>query len=153
VTSPSADFLGYVCWNIDDTDVGQRLEEMAPNVDYLSPKLDPSAFQFGIPGYSEPAAHPYEIVNRSLATARLRLNVSAKRFRPWLQSLRDYGFDRRAFAAVEVAAQIKAATDFGSDGWMLRNPPNDYGLAELGTSGDGDTEPQASALASSLSCS
>jgi hypothetical protein len=47
------------------------------------------------------------------------LKIPPKRFRPWLQTFRDYAFDRRVFASAEVKAQIRAATDFGSAGWML----------------------------------
>lgn len=123
----AVDIFGYVCWNLDDTGIGQRLEEIAPDVDYLSPMLYPSGFQFGIPGYRNPVAHSYEIVRQSLDQAQERLKISPKRFRPWLQAFRDYAFDRRLFDATEVAAQIRAAKDFGSDGWMLWNPHNVYG--------------------------
>jgi hypothetical protein len=123
----AADIFGYVCWNLNDTGIGQRLEEIRPLVDYISPMLYPSGFQFGIPGYPNPVAHPYEVVRLSLERARARLGVAPVRFRPWLQAFKDYAFDRRTFAAGEVAAQIRAAADFGSDGWMLWNPRNTYG--------------------------
>lgn len=129
----AADVFGYVCWNINDTGIGQTLDAVAPNVDYVSPMLYPSGFQFGIPGYSNPVSNPYAIVYLSLARARLRLNISPKRFRPWLQAFTDYAFDHRRFDASEVAAQVKATTDFGSDGWMLWNPRNDYNNALLAT--------------------
>lgn len=135
----AADIFGYVCWNSDDSGIGQRLDTVVQNVDYLSPMLYPSGFQFGIPGFRDPVSHPYEIVYRSLETARARLGVSPKRFRPWLQAFRDYAFDRRAFGAAEVKAQISAAMDFGSDGWMLWNPGNKYdgaGLVALGRDGE-----------------
>ena len=122
----SADIFGYVCWNTDDTGIGQRLDVIAPNVDYMSPMLYPSGFQFGIPGYVDPVLHPYEIVHASLVKAQERMHISPKRFRPWLQAFKDYAFDHRKFDAPEVAAQIKAANDFGSDGWLLWNPRNDY---------------------------
>ena len=48
------------------------------------------------------------------------------RFRPWLQAFRDYAFDRRHFKAKEVSAQIDAARDFGSNGYMLWNASNRY---------------------------
>ena len=38
----AADIFGYVTWNLDDTHIGQRLEELAPIVDYISPMLYPS---------------------------------------------------------------------------------------------------------------
>jgi hypothetical protein len=49
------DIFGYVCWNPDDTRIGQQLERIADVVDYISPMLYPSSFQFGIPGYRNPA--------------------------------------------------------------------------------------------------
>jgi len=47
----AADIFGYVCWNPNDTCVGQKLETLAPLVDYIWPMLYPSGFRFGIPGY------------------------------------------------------------------------------------------------------
>jgi len=105
---------------------------MIGHVDYLSPMLYPSGFQFGIPGVRNPVANSYAVVRQSLGEAQARLKVSPKRFRPWLQAFRDYAFDRRLFDAHEVAEQIRAAADFGSDGWMLWNPHNTYSGAGLG---------------------
>jgi hypothetical protein len=145
----AVDIFGYVCWNLDDTGIGQRLEEIAPHVDYLSPMLYPSGFQFGIPGYRNPVAHPYEVVRLSLEQARARLRISPKRFRPWLQAFRDYAFDRRVFDAAEVTAQIRAVTDFGSDGWMLWNPHNTYGGAGLAGSPTGTSDGRIASSGSS----
>jgi len=122
----AADIFGYVCWNLDDTGIGQRLDQLAPYLDYLSPMLYPSGFHVGIPGIRDPVAHPYEIVYRSLARAKERTGLPGVRFRPWLQAFRDYAFDHRPFTGKEIGLQIKAATDFGSNGWMLWNPSNVY---------------------------
>jgi hypothetical protein len=122
----AADIFGYVCWNFNDTTIGQRLEDLAPLVDYLSPMLYPSGFQYGIPGYRIPVAHPREIVYLSLKRAKERTHLLSIRFRPWLQAFRDYAFDGRYFTGVEVREQINAAEEFGSDGWMLWNPSNVY---------------------------
>lgn len=127
----SADIFGYVCWNSDDTGIGQHLEDIAPNVDYLAPMLYPSGFRFGIPGHRNPVENSYAIVRDSLAEAQRRLGVSPRRFRPWLQSFTDYAFDRRPFDADEVDNQIRAAADFGADGWMLWNARNTYDNAGL----------------------
>ena len=99
----AADIFGYVAWNLDDTHIGQRLEELAPIVDYISPMLYPSCFQFGIPGYRNPVAHPYEIVFLSLQNARER-GIRSNRFRPWLQAFRDYAFDHREFTGTQIRA-------------------------------------------------
>lgn len=131
----SADLFGYVCWNLDDTGIGQTLEGIAPHLDYLSPMLYPSGFHLGIPGCTDPVAHSYEIVYRSLTRAKERSALPPVRFRPWLQAFRDYAFDRRPFAAREIMRQIRAAEDFGANGWMLWNPQNDYSADGLRSSG------------------
>ena len=127
----AADTFGYVCWNPDDTKIGQKLEHLAEIVDYVSPMLYPSGFQSGIPGYRNPMEHPYQIVRLSLEHARQRTRLPSVRFRPWLQAFRDYAFGGRPFTAGEVKAQIDAAEDFGADGWMLWNPRNVYSSADV----------------------
>ncbi|MDP3111790.1 MAG: putative glycoside hydrolase [Thermodesulfovibrionales bacterium] len=126
----AADIFGYVCWNLNDTKIGQRLENLVSSVDYMSPMLYPSGFHFGIPGYRNPVAYPYEIVYLSIKRAQERTNISPLRFRPWLQAFSDYAFDKRRFTGREIREQINAAEKFGSNGWMLWNSHNIY-------SGDG----------------
>ena len=122
----AVDVFGYVCWNRDDTHIGQSLETILPRVDYLSPMLYPSGFQFGIPGYADPVAHVCEIVGRSLEQVRERTRVSPQRIRPWLQAFKDYAFDRREFGPALIGEQIRAAEHFGANGWMLWNSRNVY---------------------------
>ena len=122
----SADIFGYVPWNYNDTDIGQKLENLAPVLDYMSFMLYPSGFQFGIPGYLNPVHHPKEIVFLTLEKAKQRTNLPALRFRPWLQAFRDYAFDRTQFGASQIQGQIEAADQSGSNGWMLWNPRNAY---------------------------
>jgi len=127
----AADIFGYVCWNLNDTNIGQKLESLVTPVDYLSPMLYPSGYQFGIPGYRNPVTNPHEIVYLSLKKAQERTNHPSIRFRPWLQAFRDYAFDRRAFNGREIRTQIDAAEKFGSQGWMLWNPGNVYSSEAL----------------------
>jgi hypothetical protein len=129
----AADVFGYVAWNHNDTHIGQRLETLVNVLDYVCPMLYPSGFQYGIPGYTNPVEHPYEIVHLSLERAAQRTGASALHFRPWLQAFRDYAFDKRDFEGNEIRKQIEAAEQFGSGGWMLWNPRNVYsgeGLAK-----------------------
>jgi len=133
----SADIFGYVCWNFNDTSIGQTLKDLTPHLDYLSPMLYPSGFQYGIPGYRIPTAHPYEIVHLTLKKAQERTGLSPLRFRPWLQAFRDYAFDRRFFEEREIRDQINGVEQFGSHGWLLWNPQNIYsreGLKRKGSS-------------------
>jgi hypothetical protein len=127
----SGDIFGYVCWNRNDTGIGQKLESVAQKLDYISPMLYPSGFRYGIPGYRNPVANPFEIIHLTLEKARERTGLSPIRFRPWLQAFRDYAFDRRQFGEAQISDQIRAAQSFGSDGWMLWNPRNIYTTAGL----------------------
>ena len=127
----AVDVFGYVCWNLGDTRIGQQIEHVMNIVDYVSPMLYPSSFQFGIPGCRNPVQHPSEIVQRSLERALERTHVPPVRFRPWLQAFRDYAFGGRPFTAGEIRAQINAAENVGTDGRMLWNPTNRYSAADL----------------------
>jgi hypothetical protein len=127
----SADIFGYVCWNLDDTEIGQQIETLGAPLDYISPMLYPSGFTWGLPGCTNPVADPAQIVSRSLAEARRRTGLPGIRFRPWLQAFRDYAFDREAFDAAKIRAQTDAADAAGTDGWMLWNPRNRYDPAQL----------------------
>jgi hypothetical protein len=127
----AADVFGYTAFNENDTDIGQRIEELAPHLDYLSPMVYPSGYHRGIPGFRNPVAHPYEVVFESVRLIRKRAGQAQVRVRPWLQDFRDYAFDRRTFGVDEIRAQIRGADDAGAAGWMLWNPRNDYTGAAL----------------------
>jgi hypothetical protein len=127
----SADNFGYVCWNLDDTGIGQCFAGIGPVVDYISPMLYPSSFKFGIPGLLNPLTDPYRIVFASLEKAKQRTGFPSATFRPWLQAFNDYAFDRRKFGKAELRAQIKAAQDAGSDGWLLWDSKNRYATDTL----------------------
>lgn len=127
----AADIFGYVCWNLDDTAIGQQIETLGAPLDYLSPMLYPSGFTWGLPGCTKPVADPGQIVQRSLAEAKRRTGLPGVRFRPWLQAFRDYAFDRREFDADEIRAQVSAAEAADTDGWMLWNPRNHYDATQL----------------------
>ena len=127
----AADVFGYTAFNENDTDIGQRIEELAPHVDYFSPMLYPSGYHRGIPGYRNPVEHPYQVVHESVRLIRQRAGHATVRVRPWLQDFRDYAFDRRPFGVAEIRAQIQGALDAGAAGWMLWNPRNEYTAAAL----------------------
>jgi len=122
----AADIFGYVCWNTNDTDIGQKIIPVAHAVDVISPMVYPSGYHLGIPAYRNPVQHPYEIVYLSLKRAQERTGVSPRRFRPWLQAFRDYAFGGGDFAEDRMRTQIKATDTFGGSGWMFWNPRNVY---------------------------
>ncbi len=121
-----ADVFGYAAWNLNDTQIGQKIDQIGSAVDYIALMLYPSGFQFGIPGYRNPVANSNRIVYLTLQRAQERTQIPSVRFRPWLQAFRDYAFDRRHFTGNEIRDQIKATEEFGANGWMLWNPRNVY---------------------------
>lgn len=125
------DSFGYVCWNENDTGIGQRVEDLAGVVDVISPMLYPSGFQFGIPGYRNPVQNSYEIVYKSLEECKRRTASLPARYRPWLQAFTDYAFGGKIFGAEEIAKQTKASRDAKTDGWMLWNPRNVYSTNDI----------------------
>jgi hypothetical protein len=122
----AADVFGYTAFNDNDTDIGQRVEELARHLDYICPMVYPSGYHRGIPGVRNPVAQPYEIVKESVRLTRKRSASLTVQVRPWLQDFRDYAFDRRIFGVNEIRAQIRGARDGGAVGFMLWNPKNDY---------------------------
>jgi hypothetical protein len=127
----AADLFGYTAFNENDTDIGQRIEELAPHLDFICPMVYPSGYHKGIPGYANPVLAPYKVVHESVRLIRKRAGGTVARVRPWLQDFKDYAFDKRIFGVTEVQAQIRGSDDAGGSGWMLWNPRNDYTGAAL----------------------
>lgn len=126
-----ADIFGYTAFNTNDTDIGQRIEELSVSLDYICPMVYPSGYHLGIPGVRNPVLNPYEIVKESVRLTRQRSQNPGAQVRPWLQDFKDYAFDKRIFGPGEVRAQIRGSDDGGGSGWMLWNPKNDYTGAAL----------------------
>ena len=64
----SADVFGLTVWVAPSNDmgIGQRLDDIVPSVDYVSPMLYPSTFIPGNLGLDNPGRYPYEVINRSV---------------------------------------------------------------------------------------
>ncbi|HEV8471359.1 MAG TPA: putative glycoside hydrolase [Methylomirabilota bacterium] len=127
----AADLFGYTAFNENDTDIGQRIEELAPHLDYICPMVYPSGYHVGIPGYRNPVENSYAVVRESVRLIRRRAAHTPARVRPWLQDFKDYAFDRRTFGVTEIREQIRGSDEGGGAGWMLWNPRNDYTGAAL----------------------
>ena len=126
----SADVFGFTMVVSDDLGIGQNFAQLAEHVDYLSPMVYPSHYsdgQFGLPGH--PNDFPYEIVDISIEGGVQRLDGNALQIRPWLQDFDLYGMT--PYTSQQVRAQIQAANDWGTSGWMLWDPENRYRLDNL----------------------
>lgn len=118
----SADIFGIAMWDSNDNGIGQKLENIAPAVDYLSPMIYPSHFALGSIGFDIPNDHPYEVILESLKRGGARFPNSKKKLRPWLQDF-SYG-PGITYGPAQVRAQIQATADYGASGWLLWNANN-----------------------------
>lgn len=126
----SFDVFGMTFWSTHDYNIGQRLLDVWPYTDFVSPMPYPSHYPNGFKGYANPALYPYEIVKSTLDKGAEILEselgifeeTSRPTFRPWLQD-----FDIGAiYTAARIEAEIKAARDAGASGWILWNARNVY---------------------------
>ena len=119
----SADIFGFVTIAVDDMGIGQRLEDIAACVDFISPMIYPSHyFNAGIYGFELPEAHPYEVVYKAMDQATQRTEGLKAKIRPWLQ---DFSL-RVRYGPAEVQGQIRALFEHGIQSFMLWNPANVY---------------------------
>ena len=58
----SADIFGYVLSNKFDGGIGQNLETLSENVDFISPMVYPSHYSNGSFGYDNPNKNPYGVI-------------------------------------------------------------------------------------------
>jgi hypothetical protein len=118
----SADVFGLVTLVDDDLGIGQKIELIAEEVDYLSLMLYPSHYhkpEYDIP---DPERAPYKTISVSLADAKRRIAGTRAKLRPWLQ---DFSLNV-SYSPAEVRAQIKAVEDAGIKEWLLWNARNRY---------------------------
>jgi hypothetical protein len=118
----SADIFGLTPW-VDpsfDMGIGQRVDDIAPSVDYFSPMLYPATFISGNVGLDDPLVHPYEVVNGTVRELQKRTKV---RVRPWLQH---YSWRGVTYGVPELLKQRKGAEDADCWGWIYWNAAGVY---------------------------
>ena len=114
----SADTFGYILTNKQDGGIGQNLETIVQNVDFISPMVYPSHYTNGSFGYQNPNNHPYEVITAALTDA-LDRGVDKNKIRPLLQGFWHSNED--------IRNNIKAASDLGMD-WLIWNILSVYEL-------------------------
>lgn len=118
----AADVFGLVTSFKTDMNIGQILENVARQVDFVCPMMYPSHYALGNYGIPDPDADPYLTVRTGLVHALARLDGYEAVIRPWLQDFSQ----RHKYGHEEVRAQIRAAEELGVNGYMLWNPRNVY---------------------------
>ncbi len=126
----SADVFGLTTSARPDYDlgIGQKLELMAPHLDYVCPMVYPSHYRRGDYGIPHPNASPYRTVLRALKDGNKKLAKSDCKMRPWLQ---DFSLGGVRYGERQVRAQIQAARDNGIQEYLLWNAANRYTSAAL----------------------
>jgi hypothetical protein len=118
----SADLFGLAALVSDDLGIGQKLELMARQVDYVSLMLYPSHYNKPEYGLPDPEKEPGRTVSLSIIDAKERIAGTRAKLRPWLQ---DFTL-RVPYTPAEVRAQIDAVESAGVKGWLLWNASNRY---------------------------
>jgi hypothetical protein len=122
----SADIFGLTTVAEDDLNIGQRIVDLAPYVDFLCPMVYPSHYPAGYMGFKNPAEHPYKVVYDSCMRGLDRIKGQRARLRPWIQDF-DLGarYDRHM-----IFEQIRALRDAGAFGFCAWNARNVYAIAD-----------------------
>jgi len=118
----SADLFGLTVWVDRDQDmgIGQRVEDIAPYFDYLSPMVYPSTFRGVAFAFGDPLHQPYQVVYQSCVKALERTDTH---IRPWIQHYSLYGI---TYGTEELLAQKRATIDAGTTGWLFWNSGGVY---------------------------
>ncbi|MFA6004236.1 MAG: putative glycoside hydrolase [Elusimicrobiota bacterium] len=107
--------------------IGQHLQDLARQVDFVSPMMYPSHYSKGIYGLKNPNREPYKTILYGVRDAVARMGPDAWRLRPYFQ---DFSLGLR-YREDQVRAQIMAAAKQGVTSWILWNPQNRYTWAAL----------------------
>jgi hypothetical protein len=115
----AADVFGIVAVYPDDQGIGQRFADIAKVVDYICPMVYPSHFdESSIDVGGPPNAHPHDTVALSMKLALEKMSDTDLKLRPWLQ---DFTLGDPPYGPDQVRAQISAAEEYDTSGWMLWN--------------------------------
>lgn len=127
----AADIFGFIISIDGEGGIGQQLETLAEVTDVLSPMVYPSHYSSGWFGFSDPNAHPYQVVFQALGDGLPRLADGDAILRPWIQDF--------WYTPSQVAAEISASDDQGV-GWMLWNASGEFSTSGIPRAGTLDTE-------------
>jgi hypothetical protein len=119
----SADVFGLTTATDDDQHTGQRLRDLGPYLDYVSPMVYPDTWVeasdlltrgLKISNCTEANRCPYDVIYNSYKRA---VEKTSTKVRLWLQAYAGRG----NFGVEQYRLQKKAAVDAGSYGWMFWN--------------------------------
>ena len=138
----SADVFGIICESPADTEgIGQYLELIGKDVDYLSPMVYPSHYAVGQivnnVKFAKPDFDPYHVVYNSLVKAKNRIAKTEgfkADMRPYIQDFTATWLGKgyyQTYGSQQVREQIKAVYDAGYNEWILWDAKNTYSEAAM----------------------
>lgn len=139
-TAVSADVFGIICESPADTEgIGQNLEYIGKDIDYISPMAYPSHYAVGqvVNGvkYMKPDLDPYGVVYNTLLKAKNRISKIdgyKASVRPYIQNFTASWLGSgyyQPYGTEQIKQQIKAVYDAGYNEWLVWNAGNDYSEA------------------------
>lgn len=138
----SADVFGIICESPADTeDIGQNLEYVVRDVNYISPMVYPSHYAAGQivnkVSFKKPDIDPYGVVYNTLIKAKERISKAKSHraeIRPYLQDFTAKWLGKgnyQSYGTEQVLQQIKAVGDAGIEEWILWDSDNTYSESAL----------------------
>ncbi len=123
----SADLYAYSFILTNDVGIGQKITTIGPSLDVIAPMIYPSHYGTGNFGFKNPAEHPYEVTDGTLAKGIAMLETLPKEqqpiVRPWIQAF-NLGAD---YTPDMIKASRQAVIDnTGYDSWMAWNATATY---------------------------
>ncbi len=133
----SADVFGIICESPGDTEkIGQYLEMIGKDIDYICPMVYPSHYALGqrVNGvqFAKPDLDPYGVVYNSLVKAKNRISqVEGYKasIRPYLQDFTASWLGKgyyQVYGEEQARQQIQAVYDAGLEEWIFWDPKNTY---------------------------
>lgn len=133
----SADIFGIVCVSPEDReDIGQYLELIGKDINYISPMTYPALYARGqiVNGvkFPNPDLEPYDVVYHTLLMAQKRLAEAEDyqaQVRPFLQAFSASWLAKgswQTYGAKQYRQQIKAVMDAGYEQWIFWDANNRY---------------------------
>ena len=123
----SADIFGVVVWGRDEDErrTGQRLPDLLPLLDVVSPMVYPSHFNADFHSVDNPPDYPYFMVRQACQRLLPQAASHGVAVRPWVQA---FSYRIPQFDNTFVEEQLRGVEDSGVQGWMLWNPASRYAV-------------------------
>ena len=139
----SVDVFGVMGWgrSEDIQMTGQKIDDLAPYCDVISPMIYPSHFYGPFQSITNPGDHPFFFVSETCRRFSALLEGEEITLRPWIQA---FPFGTRTFSDEYILEELRALSQSGARGWLFWSAGNAYDVAwqALAQWNDGALKPE-----------